>query len=619
MYNILLSPLDHSQLVNILKASKNRSALPVLGDPIWTELSSNPFNQCWLQPLLDRVKTQANQTLPKLTEALYQDFFKTGTRLPFENIYFERRRQLGQVAIALLLSDASTRDSLIPSFLDKLTDVLDESSWALPAHIWENATGKDPMTIDLFAAETANNFAEMLTALEPVIPTELATRIKDRLQQQFFKNYLEHDPAFGWTQVSNNWNAVCHQGVLGAALTIEQDHELVAQMLFKAAAALPKYLTGFEEDGSTSEGPGYWSYGFGWFSELNAQLEHRSEGQLSLFTDLPKVTRIAHFAPQMTLSAGHFVNFSDSNRKGKLNPALLSYLGQRLHDSSLQAHGLNLYQQQRKDRFNFDELRCDFFKLSRLALRAPQAELIGQKIEQQTRDAYFPDYGTIVTHSTDRQGHLWELAAKAGHNDEHHNHNDCGSWLLNIDKTPYCLEIGSPEYTQSFFSDDRYTHIAARSLGHSVPFVNGVEQAVGRQFAAKVLHVDLTNERAEFHIDLTQCYPTEANCKKLHRHWLLDKNMGKLTITDQYELTQTGSFESMVIAGKDTCKDGQDAIIPIHSARIRIQPGPGTQIQSIESCDYRGHHGSDETVQQIRFAPNKQSASGSLTYTVLID
>lgn len=619
MKNILLSQLDSPQLVNILKATAERPALPVLGDPTWEALRSNPFVLCWLKPLIARTKAQADKKLPELTEALYQDFYKTGTRLRFESVYFERRRQLGQVAIALLLVDDSTRECLLHSFLNKLTDVLDESSWTLPAHVWKEPTGKDPMMIDLFAAETANNFAGMLVTLGALIPKELATRIKKRLQLQFFDNYLQRDPPFGWTQISNNWNAVCHQGVLGAALTLDDDHERVACMLLKAAEALPHYLSGFEEDGSTSEGPGYWSYGFGWFSELNAQLEHRTASQLSLFADLPKVTRMAHFAPQLTLSNGHLVNFSDGSRTGKLSPSLLTYLGQRLEDPILQEHGLALYQQQIKDTFNFDALRCDFFHLSRLALRAPESSQTQQKTKLTSSDVYFPDYGAIVTRSTDSNGQLWELAAKAGHNDEHHNHNDCGSWLLNVNGSPCCLEIGAPEYTHSFFGKDRYTHLAARSLGHSVPFVNGVEQAAGREFAAKVLAVDLNDERAEYQIDLTDAYPSEANCQKLQRHWLLDKKEGRLSITDHFELNQAGGFESIVIAPVDTRLEGNDAIITTEHARIRIQPNTDTRIRAIESCTYKDHQGNKDTVQRIRLAPGEESAIGSVSYTILID
>lgn len=618
MQNLLQAALNLAQISEILECTAGRPALPLLGDPLWAERRNNPLVQHWLKPLTARALAQAEQPLPALTDALYRDFSDNGTRLPFETVYFERRRRLGQTALALLVGDHTIRDKLLPSFLNKLTDVLDESSWALPAHIWDQPCGKDPMMIDLFAAETANNFAEMLSVLHEVIPAKLAKRIRDRLHTQIFENYADRAPAFGWTTVSNNWNAVCHQGVLGAALTIEDDHDLVARLLVKAAAGLPQYLVGFGNDGSTSEGPGYWSYGFGWFSELNAQLEHRTAGQLSLFANEPKVNKIARFAPQMTLSQGHLVNFSDGKRTGTLSPSLLTYLGQRLDDSTLREQGVACYQQQSSNAFNLDELRSDFFNLTRLALRAPDASTPLPPTPAQLPDVYFPDYGAIVTRGTDSQGHLWEFAAKAGHNDEHHNHNDCGSWLLNINGTPCCLEIGAPEYIKGYFGAERYTFLAARSLGHSVPFINGHEQSAGRKFAAQVLLADLRHDYVDFRVDLSSGYPAEADCLKLQRRWVLDKNAGTLTITDSYELKQAGPFESILITPPTTTRDAKDAFITMDTARIRIQPGLGTQMTAIETCDYRGHQGTTQTIKRIRFAPHEQAVSGKLTYTLQV-
>ena len=618
MKNLLESNLAATEIATILKATTGRSALPRLDDAVWHTQREAPAVASWLPELIARAEAEADQPLPELTDALYEDFFKTGDRLPFEKPYFERRRRLGRAAIAVLLGDPSTRARLLPSFLAKLTAILDECSWTLPAHVWEEPTGKDPMHIDLFAAECANNFAEMLVVLNTVIPDKLATRIRSRLHSQFFENYANREPAFHWTTIHNNWNAVCHQGVLGAALAIEEDHDLVARMLHRAAASLPHYLSGFGEDGSTSEGPGYWSYGFGWFSELNAQLEHRTEGELSLFVDNPKIQRMARFAPQLTLANGHRVNFSDGSRTGTLAPPLLTYLGERLDDPMLQSMGKALYQKQIKKSIDLDQLRRDFFSLSRQALRAPTDPNTASQESPEQPDVYFPDYGAIVARGTDNQGNHWELAAKAGHNDEHHNHNDCGSWLLNVNGHPACLEIGAPEYTHDFFNEGRYTFLAARSLGHSVPYVNGHEQAAGREFAATVLETRIGEDRVEWRIDLSKAYPSEAGCQKLHRTWLFEKSAGRLTVTDHYTLDEAGTFETILIAPPNTVCDGEEARITTEGVQLRIHPNEGTRITAVESCDYRGHNGTDEQVCRIRMSPTVDAASGTAAYSVLV-
>lgn len=74
-----------------------------------------------------------------------------------------------------------------------------------------------------------------------------AQRIRERLRVQFFLNYADREPPFHWTKLPMNWNAVSHQGVLGAALTIEEDYDLLARMLSQAAVALRVFLSGFDE------------------------------------------------------------------------------------------------------------------------------------------------------------------------------------------------------------------------------------------------------------------------------------------------------------------------------------------------------------------------------------
>ncbi len=617
MLNLLHAAPSEHELAAILAATAGRSALPSLGDPAWSSTRDNPAITSWLAPLTALAHAEAAEPLPVLTDELYADFFKAGIRLNFERVYFERRRRLARAAMSALLGDDATRAALLPSFLRKLGEIFDETSWTLPAHVWTNSTGKDPMAIDLFGAETANTFAELLVVFGSVIPADFAQRIKTRLRTQFFENYLDRQPPFHWANLPMNWNAVCHQGVLGAALAIEDDHTLVARLLARAAKCLPIFISGFGDDGSTSEGPAYWSYGFGWFTELNAQLEHRTAGQLSFFEGDAKIARICRFAPLMTFAEGHYVNFSDGPQTGRLSPSVLAYLGQRLGDPLLTAQSHAIYRHHAAAGYDLTGTRSDFFCFSRLALRVPDASVIARATEPAHPDVYFEDYGAVVARGTDARGHLWEFAAKGGHNAEHHNHNDCGSFVLNLDRSPALVEIGAPEYTRAFFSEDtRYLDIAARSLGHSVPFVNGCEQRPGRDFAATVLKAELNPDRVEFTVDLTKCYPRDARCNKLVRTWLLEKFAGLLTVTDVYELDGPGVIESMLICSDPVTREGADALIATRTATVRIVPTAGTTLTTVETCPYRGHKGTDEHVQRLRFAPTAPARAGTLTYQV---
>lgn len=66
-----------------------------------------------------------------------------------------------------------------------------------------------------------------------------------------------------WLNGRENWNAVCTDNMLTAALSLLKDS--IDRSLFVDAAirSVDSYLESFEEDGYCSEGMGYWNYGFG--------------------------------------------------------------------------------------------------------------------------------------------------------------------------------------------------------------------------------------------------------------------------------------------------------------------------------------------------------------------
>ena len=619
MQNLLTEPLSETQLARILAASAAPPMLPPLDNPTWRSLRDHPAVSAWSAPLVQQAMLEIDQPLPPLPDELYADFFKTGARSPFENVYASRRAILGQRTMALLLlENESHRDRLVSALLRALEELMDEASWALPAHVWTEPSGKDAMTIDLCAAETANTLAEILAVFAAVIPAELGRRIHGRLRTQFFENYLNREPAFHWTELPMNWNAVCHQGVLGAALTIETDHLLVATLLRRTANALPIFLSGFGADGSTSEGPGYWSYGFGKFSDLNAQLEKRTAGQLSFFEGNDMISRIARFAPLMTFSEGHYVNFSDGPRRGRLNPALVTYLGERLADPFLASQGESLYRRLADAGLEPGSQRADFSFFSRLALRTPPREALAKAGEAAGGDVLFEDYGVMIARGKDALGDLWEFAAKAGHNAEHHNHNDCGSFILNVNGGASIVEIGAPQYVGDYFNSDRtrYQFLAARSLGHSVPLVNGFEQSAGAEFIAEVLASHLGADRAEFRIDLTRCYPPEAHCRSLVRTFIFERTAGRLEVTDDYVLDEPGEVESIVICEARTVVEATGLRIEAPGGNVWVKPVRPTEFVGVDTCDYHDKEGEIRQIQRLRFRRSHISAAATVSYQI---
>lgn len=76
----------------------------------------------------------------------------------------------------------------------------------------------------------------------------------------------------------------------------------------------------------------------------------------------------------------------------------------------------------------------------------------------------------------DAQGYIkkkqyYSFAAKGGHNDEPHNHNDIGCFVILKNKKYVIDDLGWSEYDKWYFGPKRYDSICTSSKGHSVPVV----------------------------------------------------------------------------------------------------------------------------------------------------
>jgi len=607
--NLIHDTVSLEQIKQILASTPRRPLLPQLGTRAWKEAATNPMIRRLMQPLNTLAGRECTEPMPRLTDELYSLYHRTGNRLTFEKPYFERRRRLARAALSLLTHGGNRKaeERLRRSVIAKARAIFEEESWALPAHVTP-ANGKAPREIDLFCAETANLMAEILDLFGEILPPSLSRDIRKRLREDIFDNYISRHRQFGWYRATNNWNAVCHQGIAGAALSQEDDPERLGKILLYAREALPTFLNGFSADGGTAEGPGYWEYGFGWFSVLNEQLETRSAGRLSLFEGDEKVAQIALFGARMSLLKGGLVNFSDCAGRKYLRPSLLSYLGERLDQQENHLKSLLNYIALASEGISVDDERCDLFYLARLMLRAPrslpQTTVLANTAKKITSDRFLPDLGVLLTRGTDREGHLWEIAVKSGNNNEPHNHNDCGSYLVNIDGVRMVAEIGAPEYVKDFFN---YVHrqrfLAARSLGHSLPVINGWEQASGPEHTSSIVYHEMGPRQSKLLIDLTRSYPVRCGCREFIRTVEFHKQAGRIIVRDDIILSAPGKIEGALISLHPIVLESNHATIAAEGLLLRISPDAGTQLDRVEIHPWRTHEGKDAVVHRLVYTP----------------
>jgi hypothetical protein len=187
--------------------------------------------------------------------------------------------------------------------------------------------------------------------------------------------------------------------------------------------------------------------------------------------------------------------------------------------------------------------------------------------------AYLPNAQWLIARVAPSDPDGLVLAAKGGHNDEPHNHNDIGSFIVHWRGESLIADLGAGRYVRDYFHDEqRYTFLQTRSRGHSVPLVNECEQQAGASFrATDIRHiVQTTSDTIEMH--LSQAYPASADLSCLRRRITLYRSgeHGYVELSDQVTFrTLPGMLESALISFAPATEP-QPGIILIHGTHGKL-------------------------------------------------
>ena len=126
----------------------------------------------------------------------------------------------------------------------------------------------------------------------------------------------QHD---GWVRVTNNWNQVCHAGMIAAAIVISgEDIELAAKTIHRALENMPIALVEYGPDGVYPEGSTYWSYGTS-FTIVNAAIFESAFGTDFGLADYPGLKESATFRVLCNAPSGWYYNFADCGDRRSQN------------------------------------------------------------------------------------------------------------------------------------------------------------------------------------------------------------------------------------------------------------------------------------------------------------
>ncbi|MBD5129823.1 MAG: heparinase [Ruminococcaceae bacterium] len=526
------------------------------------------------------------EKIPPLTEDLFSLFERTGNRLEYENVYFKRRKFLTVYAMLSIMYGA-------PSHISRLEEIIGsvcgEECWALPAHVDRN--NKDwRITIDLFSAETAFSLAEIICLLKD--------RLSDGLQKQVRKEVFgrvigpfekSHFPYSSWEISPMNWCAVCCGSIGGAAIYLmKDDRERLDKLLTRINGSIANYIKGFGEDGACLEGLGYYTYGMSFFAAYAELMYGYSEGKVDLF-EYPKLKNIALFQQKCFLTGDITISFSDSQRDEKYRLGLTAYLSRRF--SEVEIPPLSLAADMEADNcYRYIVLSRDYFWTKQnVQIAASQKE----------RNTVLP----YAQWSVCRSDNGCVLAAKGGHNDEPHNHNDIGSFIYACEGESVLADVGAGEYTRDYFNENRYKNICCRSLGHSVPLIDGKEQLAGARHKASRF---ISDGCGKTEMDIGAAYGLSPG-NEITRAFSFEKNSGICTVTDLFKLKDKSNITENLVTLYKPLISGSAFFIKTPKNQFIIEITGGKRLRVINE-NYTDHYGAEKTLWLMQWEVSGECA-----------
>ncbi|MGI5867903.1 MAG: hypothetical protein ACOX9C_00465 [Kiritimatiellia bacterium] len=486
-----------------------------------------------------------------IPDDLYLEFSRNGNRVNYQNALS------GKTAIlnALLLAECAERQGrFLPAIIDGLECLyLQSKSWTLPAHDPGTVTFLGTYVhIDLVSATAAARLADLLVPFGDRLPADVRARsvaaIRRHVADPVRATLRGERPADFWMTHTNNWNAVCWAGCLRAFFALDLPREDKVAVAAAAIDNVPAFFESFHADGISSEGQGYWGYGFHHYTLLAEVLRFATHGQIDLL-DEPFARLCARNPVYTAMHGAAYPTFADMavNIHRHILP-LTAWLNRRM------GWGLDLPMPSTSPLSDIGALHA--FHADGLPFLNDPLPSDALHVSQ-----FLPGSGILVSRAPDC-AKPFALAIKGGHNGEDHNHNDVGSYCILWNGDWLAADPGAETYTRRTFSARRYVSPLLNSFGHAVPRLgSGVLQSTGADFYGTVVEHALEPDADFYSLDLAKAYefpPLTSLRRSVETRRKGDQ--ATFAIDDTFEYDSPQDFETAVVVFGEAERISEDAI-----------------------------------------------------------
>ena len=357
-----------------------------------------------------------------------------------------------------------------------------------------------------------------------------------------------------WTKTTNNWNQVCHGGLITAALAIaDQSPQEAAQMIELSVKALPLSMNRYTPNGGYEEGPSYWSYGTRYnvygLASLNNALGHDFG-----LGDTPGFAKTCHFILHASGTSGLAFNYGDGSAKAIAEPVYY-YFAKRYHDP-LAA-----------------QLARQHNKGDALDLLWYDPALLEQDAQPLPLDAHYPKAGVITMRTAWDDKQAAYLAVKGGLNGIAHSQLDHGTFIYENKGVRWFLDFGAddynlPGYFKAGQKGQRWTYYRNRAEGHNTLVINPDDQPDQGVKAEASMDLESTANRVRASIDLSAAYEVPAK-----REFEFDRSSGGFTVTDTLAFKRPSEiwWFAHTLAEIELSADGRTAQLKRDGQTLRVK------------------------------------------------
>jgi len=522
-------------LASLLAGARQRVRVRPAGEAAWEGVPAAP-----LEALRRQAGREKGTTWPQPLVSHYARYFRDGNRTAYEGLVAARQQRLTRAVVMSLLPGPVAEGAVEEEgWLDEVIDgaylLCEQSSWSWAAHddVFSRSGEVVPRIsrpyLDLGAGEVAAQLAWLDHVLGDRLEERapgLRLRIREETAERVIRPFLDRLD-WHWLGLDgdvHNWNPWIHSNLLAAAIFLVEDPSEQVRTVERCIEGLDRFLASLPPDGAIDEGFAYWWNGAGRALEGLALLEEATGGGLN--ADLPVIRELVAFPHRMHIGTNWYLNVADGPAQAAraLPWDMLHRWAVRLGDQDAARHAAAMVSP-------CPEPAAGLGRVLHSLLGA--ADTTGPAAPPLVPFTYLPSVQIMAAREQGGTEKGLFLAAKGGHDGEHHNHRDVGSVVVAVDGVPLLVDAGQPTYTAKTFGPDRYDIRAMQSAWHSVPAPFGLEQGTGKEFAAEVLRAPMPADPT-LQLGLGAAYGLRPD------QWIrtssLDRKARKVVVEDRWDL-----------------------------------------------------------------------------------